>query len=246
MLNNMEINTNLKLVSGIYAIICTESNKLYVGKSINLYKRLIEHRTRLRHGKHSNQYLQRSWNKYKEQSFTYCILERCIEEELPSKESRYMKLLESCGKGFNLNIETESGTRLSEITKEKLRIINLGKLHSDEAKAKISNSHKGVSKSKEHRQNIAKGKLGLKYADDREAWNKGLKYNLVNKPNNNITLNRKDQSKTTLMYKNNILVGEFKNYKDIQEQYPGLSQSGISRNARGLSEKYKGYTFVYK
>ena len=48
-LNNMKANINDKFKCGIYCIKNTVNNKIYVGKSINIYKRIKQHITQLNH-----------------------------------------------------------------------------------------------------------------------------------------------------------------------------------------------------
>ena len=80
-------------ICGIYIIINTKNGKRYVGSSINIRKRLWEHRANLRHNHHDNQHLQNAWNKYGEQSFEYSVLEVCSQEERFSREQFYVNTL---------------------------------------------------------------------------------------------------------------------------------------------------------
>lgn len=50
---------------------------IYIGSSVNIYKRWSNHCWQLRNNKHSNRYLQNAWNKYGEQNFKFEILELC-------------------------------------------------------------------------------------------------------------------------------------------------------------------------
>ena len=54
---------------GIYRILNTINNKFYIGSSVNLRKRLYEHRRLLRLGKHENYHLQNAFTKYGEENF---------------------------------------------------------------------------------------------------------------------------------------------------------------------------------
>lgn len=80
-------------ICGIYMIINTKNGKRYVGSSINIKKRLWEHRSTLRHNHHDNQHLQNAWNKYGEQAFEYSILEVCSQKERFSREQFYVDTL---------------------------------------------------------------------------------------------------------------------------------------------------------
>jgi len=62
-------------ISGIYKITCYKNNKFYIGSSINIDRRLNEHTQLLRKNKHTNTYLQNSWNEHREQNFRFEIIE---------------------------------------------------------------------------------------------------------------------------------------------------------------------------
>lgn len=53
-------------MSGVYQIYNTETNKRYIGSSIDVQRRLKEHLRNLKANRHCNQHLQNAWNKYKE------------------------------------------------------------------------------------------------------------------------------------------------------------------------------------
>jgi len=50
-------------ISGVYAIWCNGNQKIYIGSSVDILKRINQHKRELRTGKHHNPILQRSWNK---------------------------------------------------------------------------------------------------------------------------------------------------------------------------------------
>ena len=59
---------------GVYCIKNIDNGKSYIGSSVRLNRRLVEHKSRLRHGHHGNQHLQRAWDKYGEDAFATEIL----------------------------------------------------------------------------------------------------------------------------------------------------------------------------
>lgn len=118
---------------GIYCIQCVKTNKRYVGSSVNIKKRLYYHLNRLRNNKHGNIYLQNAWNKYKEESFIYCILKKCSPKNLTKNEEFFIR---EQGE-FNLTKIVDRKNQLNKLTKQK-----------------ISNKLKGVKKSNEHANNI--------------------------------------------------------------------------------------------
>jgi group I intron endonuclease len=57
-----------------YLIFNTKNNRIYIGSSVDVYKRFKSHKSHLRHGKHANKYLQNDWNKCGEDVFLFVIL----------------------------------------------------------------------------------------------------------------------------------------------------------------------------
>jgi group I intron endonuclease len=123
---------------GIYELRCNITNKVYIGSSKNISKRIREHINNLRKNKHGNSYLQRAWKKYSENSFTY----KCL-ENLP-RRSNYKKILNIEQKYLD-SIEPwkeEFGYNINKIADKPPRMIGIkhpmyGKHHTEEAKAKM-------------------------------------------------------------------------------------------------------------
>lgn len=65
----------LKKSPEIYKISCENTDKIYIGETINLSQRVQKHFSLLRKNKHSNPILQNIFNKYKEETFSVEILE---------------------------------------------------------------------------------------------------------------------------------------------------------------------------
>ena len=77
---------------------------------------------------HFNKHLQRSWNKYGKDSFTFYILQRCSEKQLDELEQYWISYYDSYKHGYNRTIGG-SGTIGIKVT--------------DETKAKISKTLTG-------------------------------------------------------------------------------------------------------
>ena len=106
--------------SGIYQIINTITNDLYIGSSINLKYRKNRHSKDLRKGNHHSIILQRAVNKYGITNFKFRIIELCEKELLISKEQYYIDKLKP---KYNIYKTAGSplGNKKSEETKEKHR-----------------------------------------------------------------------------------------------------------------------------
>src|ERR1035441_5309319 len=119
----------MMLTSGIYRIINTQNGQYYIGSAIRLAKRRTTHFSHLRRNKHSNMYLQRSYNMYGEQSFAFDIIEYCEKERLIEREQFWIDSYKISGKNL-YNLSPTAGS-------------NLGFKHSEEAKRKIGEANKG-------------------------------------------------------------------------------------------------------
>ena len=108
--------------SGIYAIRNEINGKRYIGSSVNVGKRLYEHKRTLRKGKHHNRYLQRSFNKYGMGRFVFEIFEYVLPEKT-CLEAREQHFLDKYSPEYNMNTTATSnlGYRHSEETIEKNR-----------------------------------------------------------------------------------------------------------------------------
>lgn len=60
---------------GIYKITNIINNCIYIGSSVNIKSRWLEHKRDLIKNKHCNNYLQKSFNKYGLINFTFEIIE---------------------------------------------------------------------------------------------------------------------------------------------------------------------------
>lgn len=103
----------------VYSITNTVNGCIYIGSSVDIYTRRCHHLSDLRHGRHSNQHLQRAWNKYGESSFIFDILRLCSKDELKEWEDR---LIADSPNRYNILDQSYSfyGYRHTEETKKKI------------------------------------------------------------------------------------------------------------------------------
>lgn len=101
---------------GIYMLLNTKNGKRYIGSSINIRRRLWVHRALLRHNKHDNQHLQNAWNKYKESSFEYSILEKCDCNIRFEREQFYVNTLQP---EYNICVDIVNNPPISLETRKK-------------------------------------------------------------------------------------------------------------------------------
>jgi group I intron endonuclease len=129
-IDKIPARNNRNKFSGIYGIVETSSGRIYVGSSADVVNRLIMHRSSLRRDCHHNKFLQRSWNKHKEEQFSFVILELCDRSKLYGAEKNWTQKYAISAEGvFNVGeiTETTFGRRATEETKQKLSVARFGK-----------------------------------------------------------------------------------------------------------------------
>lgn len=93
------IKNQLKHSPGIYKISCSETDKIYIGETVDLGRRITKHFSLLRSNKHSNPVLQNIYNKYGENTFIVEVLEylETIDDvELKTIEQQYQQQYSTC------------------------------------------------------------------------------------------------------------------------------------------------------
>lgn len=103
---------------GIYMITNIVNSKIYIGSSININTRIMKHKYMLRRNKHVNQYLQSSFNKHTEESFTFNKVENCEFNELIERENYYINKHNSNNLMYGYNLATVNEFRRNNYNKE--------------------------------------------------------------------------------------------------------------------------------
>lgn len=141
----------------IYIIKCVESNKFYVGKTVQEgEKRFRAHFSEARNKpKNECKLLNQAIRKYGEDSFTFHVIKTVEDEtELDTLEEKYIKIFNSLvPNGYNLTSGGE-GCRASQETKERMSKWQKGKPKSEKHKEAMKNY--ASNRPKEHNENLAK------------------------------------------------------------------------------------------
>lgn len=147
------------MTCGIYLITCMDVK--YVGQSMNIEKRIKNHIYLFNRNNHDNPYLQRLWNKYGDEEFSFDILEETLldEKDLNNKEIYWIEKLNTLSpNGANL---MEGGHR---------------NVHTPDVRAKMSEDRRGENNpnwgnhwSEESRKNMSEKMTG-KYVGDNSVW----------------------------------------------------------------------------
>jgi group I intron endonuclease len=147
---------------GIYCIRNITNNKKIVGSSYDIMHRFATHKNKLKYNLHNNPYLQNAWNKYGGKSFSFEIIEECLEDNLIAREDFFIVEFKTLDRNFGYNFTLGSRHTQNEESKEKIRQSRLGKKMSEEQKRKLSESHKGKKYGKYSPQRCLNISLGHK------------------------------------------------------------------------------------
>ena len=219
----MKLNTQDKGKCGIYVIRNLKNQKVYVGKSKNIYNRIKQHITQLNtKNKDENCHLIRSWHKYGKDSFDYYVIEylKFDDNVLKQKELYWMETLGSLdrNKGYNLRKDTETSCEVLQETREKCRISQIKRYENPEERKKSSEASK-------------------KFWKERPELKKGM-IEKVKKANRLYRIGQYNKLTDEL-----IEVFEFKD--NIKEKYHDFYIQAIMGCCQGTKASYKGYNWHY-
>ncbi len=95
------------MTCGVYKITCLKNNKVYVGQSLDIYRRLSQHYKALQsltHRHHSSR-LQDDWDLFGEENFVAEIIETCPPNKLEEREKYWIDFYASDREGYNVRGE---------------------------------------------------------------------------------------------------------------------------------------------
>lgn len=108
------------MISGIYKIFNKSSHNFYIGSTINISKRIREHKNAMKRGEHHSHILQRAFNKYGIDEFEFKTLIICNKKDLLMYEQKALDVLKP-KYNISLNAGSVSGVKRSEETIQKLK-----------------------------------------------------------------------------------------------------------------------------
>ncbi len=161
--------------SGIYSIRNNVNNKCYIGSAVNMIQRKRRHYSDLRNNKHHSAKLQRSWDKYGENCFSFIVLEFVENKsDLIACEQKWLDKVWS-ENIFNTNPTAGSmlGSKQSEETIKKRSLKTKGLKRTQETKDKIVLALK--SRDKEVLDKIKASLTGRKLSEEHRLKNVGRK-----------------------------------------------------------------------
>ena len=146
------------------------TEQVYVGQSKRIRKRLQDHKSFLRNFRHTNPYLQSSFNKYGEDKFVFRPMEYCEIENLTEKEQYWINQFNSMNRVFGFNMkEADFHAPISEETRAKISAARKGQTPSEETRAKLSEAKKGKTPSEETRAKIRASNKGQTRSEEARA-----------------------------------------------------------------------------
>ena len=168
-------------MAGVYQIYNEETGKRYIGSSIDVERRLKEHKRNLKAHRHSNQHLQNAWNKYQEY-LVFEALEYCEPDECLKLEQQYIDYYNSANRQFGYDAQAASaGKHLSAETRQKLSAVHKGKKIPKEVVEKVRQANIGKKKPKQSETMKQKYKNGYTIPrfydtsiEQQEEWRKHL------------------------------------------------------------------------
>ncbi len=96
---------------GIYQIENIINEKIYIGSSIDIEKRIYKHLWLLRNNHHDNNHLQNSYNEHGEENFEFSVLEYCDVDNLVGRENYYIESMCTCDSECGYNLATVNDFR---------------------------------------------------------------------------------------------------------------------------------------
>lgn len=220
-------------IAGIYIIKNLINNKFYIGSSINIKRRFIDHKRDLKSNKHASIKLQRAYHKYGETNFSFIVLEqlclsklydiKSLKETIINKEQFYLD---------SLLFANEDNNKFHKLGYNILRKADssLGAKHSTDTKNKLSIAHKKKWNNNSYRKKMSIALKGVNSGNKREDLKK---YNINNK------------SKKVYQYDlNGIFIKEWPSAREASRKL-NIDLTNIARAANNKIKQSNGFLWRY-
>lgn len=227
----MKLNTKDKKKAGIYVIRNLVNQKVYVGKSVNIYTRVKQHITLLNtKSKDENPHLIKAWHKYGKDNFDYYVIEyidltkfdteKDFIDYLGDQETHWIEELHALDreKGYNLRLDSSSGMIASKETKKKLSEANKKRFKDPKERERVSKWAKDFWKDNPDKKEEMRKKLMYK--------NRKYRYGKYNKETDE-------------------LIKIYEVVEDILIDHPDFYLQAIKGCCQGQKKSYKGFKWHY-
>lgn len=128
--------------SGIYFIQSIIDDRLYIGSSKNIGKRLKHHFNALNKNKHANTHLQNYFNKHGVSNLKCGVFTKCNENNLIETEQAFIDKYNISHILFNIS-KIAGKVEMNEEVRNKIRIKSLGKIISEEQREEARQNNLG-------------------------------------------------------------------------------------------------------
>lgn len=164
---------SLSRVSGIYKFQHKESGKIYIGSSVDIWRRKNAHLSASKRG--SVSCLHRALREHGLDAFCFGIVEPCGRGTMLAREEYYIRLYRCAGvNGYNTLDKTSAGRyglAVSQATKDRIGAAHKGKkvTHSAESRLRMSKSRRGRKRkphSAQTRDKLRAAQKGRKHSDE--------------------------------------------------------------------------------
>ena len=163
--------------SGIYQITHSETGRRYVGQARNIERRWREHVRALRRGGHTSRYLQRAWDKYGADAFSFSVIETCSLEMLDKREQ--------------VQLDASSDFNVLKLARSPLGVVR-----SQETKDRIAKALTGKAKSPEHRASLSRANMGKVQSPEVRARKSATQKGRPHSPEHRAKLTAANKSRT--------------------------------------------------
>ena len=203
---------------------------------------------------YKKQYFYRAIRKYGWENINHIVLARDLtKEQAEQLEVELIAKYKSNNPCYGYNIDNggKAGNRMSESTKEKLRVINTGKRHSEQSRQKMSESRKGKKLSATHRAHIGEGHKGKFLGVETKAKISIARRGMTISEETRAKLceatkgeRNPNAKKILLIDENGTVIKEFSTSQQAQLELH-ISKNSITAVLKGRQKQTKGYIFRY-
>jgi len=207
---------------GTYIIKNKQNGKVYVGSSVDITDRWGTHRRSLRKGTHHSIKLQRAWDKYGEDNFTFKVLRVCLRDYLITNEQALLDSTNAYTHGYNCSKDAGRVTisrrkRKMAARKARPKLIADAKAQwaDPEIRNKMVEAIGKASRTPEHRANVSKALTGRKMSPK---WRKNM-----------------SESKKKFLKKN---PGHNKNHGDLMRNKFATDPEFREKHRKGIAKRW--------
>lgn len=111
----------------VYKLLCTSNGRFYIGSSTEFHKRRRRHMGDLRKQKHNNVFLQRTYNKYGEESFKWQVIYVDTEADARELEQHYIDKYSRDKRCMNIGCTASGGDNLTRHPKRRSIVARISK-----------------------------------------------------------------------------------------------------------------------